>query len=188
MARCVYSDVTAVLVVSMSASIVFGMSGRAFGDSNCFERPNLEPTRGAHWYYRYDREKNRKCWHLDAVATRTRAGTLPWKDQAEGIAPPVPVIASVFSALFGPWPIARSEPFTLDAAASEPRIIQSNPTKPLKIEDIAQQYPDLPEEHAETRYVTPLSSAQRKALFEEYLKWEEIQRSFGTASAPLRLP
>jgi len=77
---------------------------------------------------------------------------------------------------------------TPEPAAVEPRIIQSNPTKPLKLDDIAQQQPDLPEERAEPRYVTPLTPAQRKALFEEYLRWVEIQRNLDGLGVPARSP
>jgi hypothetical protein len=139
-------------------------------------------VQGDHWYYRYDREKNRKCWHLEGAAPRMREAAPPREDQSDAVAPPV---ASVFSSLFRGRPPQPLTPIPRDATAGEPRIIQSNPTKPLKIEDIAQQRPDIPEERAEPRYVTPLSPVQRRALFEEYVKWEELQRNLG---APARSP
>jgi hypothetical protein len=75
-----------------------------------------------------------------------------------------------------------------EAATGEPRIVQSDATKPLTIEDIAQRQSEFPEERAETRPASSLTTAQRKALFEEYLKWEELQRAAGgnAAIAPVR--
>jgi hypothetical protein len=76
-----------------------------------------------------------------------------------------------------------------EAVAGEPRIIQSDATKPLTIEDIAQQQqPDFPEERPEPRHLAPLTAAQRKALFEEYLKWEELQRALGKTGVPAQSP
>jgi hypothetical protein len=157
------------------------MNGRAVAGGECIEQPNREPVQGAHWYYHYDRERNRKCWHLDAAATKTREAAPPWKDQSDAGATPTPTIGTVFSTLFGGSATVPSTAMPQDATSGEPRIIQSDPTKPLKIEDIAQQQLDIPEERAEQRYVTPLSPAQRRALFEEYLRWEEIQRNLGAS-------
>jgi hypothetical protein len=181
MPRHVYPVVSAVFIVFIFALVTLGTNGRVFAGSECIEQPNREPGQGGHWYYHYDREKNRKCWRLDAAATRTHEAAPP-PNQSNAVATPTPTIGSVFSTLFGG---SAPAPMPQDAPSSEPRIIQSNPTKPLKIEDIAQQQPDIPEERPESRYVTPLSPAQRRALFQEYLRWEEIQRNLG---APARAP
>ena len=161
--------------------IILGGGSRVVAGSDCVEQPNQEPVQGAHWYYHYDREKNRKCWHLEAVEMRVPES--PQKDQSGA---PM-TIGSVFTSLFRAPAIVplTSAP---EPAAGEPRIIQSNPTKPLKLDDIAQQQPDLPEERAEPRYVTPLTPAQRKALFEEYLRWVEIQRNLDGLGVPARSP
>jgi hypothetical protein len=181
MPRHVHQVVSTVFTVFIFALVILGTNGRVFAGGECIEQPNREPGQGGHWFYHFDREKNRKCWRLDA-ATGTREAVPLQKDQSDAVATPTPTIGSVFSTLFRGAP-SRSMP--QDAAAGEPRIIQSNPTRPLKIEDIAQQQPDIPEERPEARYVTPLTPAQRKALFQEYLRWEEIQRNLG---APARSP
>lgn len=177
----VHQVVSAVFTVFIFALVILGTNSRVFAGSECIEQPDREPGQGGHWFYHFDREKNRKCWRLDA-ATGTREAVPPRKDQSDAVATPTPTIGSVFSTLFRGGP-SRSMP--QDAAAGEPRIIQSNPTRPLKIEDIAQQQQDIPEERPEARYVTPLTPVQRKALFQEYLRWEEIQRNLG---APARSP
>jgi len=183
MPRHAYSIIAATFIVFISALISVGTDGRALA-AECIDQPNREPVQGAHWYYHYDREKNRKCWHLEDTETRVEAP--PPKDRREMVAPPA--FPSVFSRLFRGGSTAPFTSMPQDTTSGEPRIIQSDPTKPLKIEDIAQHQPDIPEERAEERYVTPLSPAQRKALFEEYLRWEEIQRNLGTFGIPGRSP
>jgi hypothetical protein len=186
MAMQVYSVVSAVFFALLSVLVGLGMSGRAFADNECVEQPDREPAQGTHWYYRHDREKNRRCWHLEAVAPVTREVVPPQTDRMQTVA--TPAIGSVFSSLFRGLRnlLRRSMPH--EVVAGEPRIIQSDATKPLTIEDIAQQQPDLPEERAERRYVTPLRPAQRRALFEDYLKWEELQRGLGKTGAAARSP
>lgn len=181
MPRHVYLLVSAVCILFTP-----GANGRVFA-GECVEQPNRQPVQGAHWYYHYDREKNRKCWHLDASAA-TREAAPPVKNQSDAVAPPPQTNTSVFSSMFQGSPTVPLTSVPQDPTSGEPRIIQSNPTKPLRIEDIAQQQPDIPEERAEERYVTPLSPAQRKTLFEEYLRWEEIQRNLRALGMPPRSP
>jgi hypothetical protein len=186
MAMQVYQIVPAVLFVLLSVLITLGTNGRALADNECLEQPDLEAAQSGHWYYRLDREKNRRCWHLEAIAPKTREGVPPQMDRTEPVT--TPTIGSVFSSLFR-WPTVSRRSTPRETMTGEPRIIQSDPTRPLTIEDIAQQQqPDIPEERAEPRYATPLTPAQRRALFEEYLKWEELQRNLGNPGAPPRSP
>ena len=160
---------------------VVGADSRALAGSECIEQPGREPTQGAHWYYHYDRGQNRKCWYLATSPTKPHE-TAPPQEPKDGAA--APTIDSVLTSLFKGWPQpAPVAPQPQDATAGEPRIIQSNPTKPLRLEDIAQPQTDIPEERAEPRYTTPLNSAQRRALFQDYLRWEEIQRTMGDVGA-----
>jgi len=187
MPRHVYPVVSAGAVIFVSAAVTLGTNGGVLAGSECIEQPGREPTQGARWHYHYDREKNRKCWHLEVDTTKTHEAVPPLKDQSNLVAPP-PTISSAFSRLFRGVPTGLFTSTPQDATVGEPRIIQSNPTKPLRIEDIAPQQPDIPEERAEPRYETPLTPAQRQALFEEYLRWEEMQRSLGALGIPARSP
>jgi hypothetical protein len=183
MPRRISSIVSAICGIFLSAFMASGMSGHALAAGECIEQPNQEPAPGAHWFYHFDRAKNRKCWYLGAAATRERE-VAPSPEPPDVVA--VPADASVFSSLFKRGSSLPPGPAPQDVIAGEPRIIQSNPTKPLRLEDIAQQQPDIPEERAEERYIPPLSSAQRRALLQEYLKWEEIQRTLGTVGESAR--
>jgi hypothetical protein len=184
MPRRVNPIVSAVVVMLVFALITLGISGRVFAGGECMEQPDREATQGVRWYYHYDREKGRKCWHPGTAATRPRE-VAPSQERSDAVA--TPTIASVFSSLFKGWPTPPPTSAPLNTIG-EPRIIQSNPTKPLRLDDIAQQQPDIPEERADPRYTPPLNSAQRILLFQEYVRWEEIQRNLGTVGPPARSP
>lgn len=182
----VHAVVSAVFFACLSASILLGSQGRAFADGACLEQPDRAAPLGEHWYYHFDREKNRKCWHLGTVAAVAHEAPAPRTERAR-------TVTSALNSLFGPlFRELRSllrQPMHHEADAGEPRIVQSDATKPLTIEDIAQPRPDIPEERAETRPAASLTAAQRRALFEAYLKWEESQRNAdgggsGSSGAP----
>jgi hypothetical protein len=179
MAMPVQRTAAAVCTVFLSIVMLLGAKGRAVAD-HCVERPDHAAPFGQKWYYRSDPEKNRKCWHLGAAApfsilpplrTETRAVTSTVRSVI------TPVVRGLGSLFRQPMPHERSP--------GEPRIVQPDATQPLTIDDIAQQ-PEFPEERAETLPTSPFTLAQRKALFEEYRRWEEIQR--GAARAAPNLP
>jgi hypothetical protein len=176
----VHATVSAVFFVVLSILMALGARGRAIADSVCIEQPDRDAPQGEHWYYHYDREKNRKCWHVgpNAAPVAHDGPPTPRTERSH-------TLASTLNAMFAP--VVRSvrnffrQPMPHEASAGEPRIVQSDATKPLTIEDIAQQ-PEFPEERAETRQVvTSLTPAQRKALFDEYMKWETLQSDSGAA-------
>jgi hypothetical protein len=177
----VHMFVSAVFFISLSLIGATAVKGRAFADSPCIEQPDRDAPQGEHWYFHFDREKNRKCWHLEAVAPVTREAPPP--PRAERTHTAGSSVDAAFSSLFKGLRNLFRRPMPHEATAGEPRIIQSDATKPLTIEDIAQPQPELPEERSEARSGSPatLTAAQRRALYEEYLKWEELQHVGGPA-------
>ena len=172
----VHAVVSVVFFFCLSASILFGSKGPASADSACLEQPDRATSQGEHWYYHFDRGKNRKCWHTGSAAAVAHELPAPRTERTR-------TVASALNSLFGPvfrelrgW---LRQPMHHEAAAGEPRIVQSDATKPLTIEDIAQPQPDIPEERAEMRPAASLTPAQKRALFEAYLRWEEVQRNAG---------
>ena len=184
----VHTVVSTVLFVSLSILIALGSKGRAVADIACTEQPDRNAPSGEHWYYHFDREKNRKCWHLGPVAAVVRESPAPPRMERTHTAGPT--LNSVFGPLFRGIRNLFRQPMPHEVAAGEPRIVQSDATRPLTIEDIAQPQAEFPEERAETRPASSITLSQRKALFEEYLKWEQLQRSTGGsgAAAPARSP
>jgi hypothetical protein len=190
MAMRVHVSISASFVVSLSLLGASALKDRAFADSACVEQPDRDAPRGEHWYFHVDREKNRKCWHLGPVAPApVHEAPPPRAERAHTSASSVDI---AFSSLFKGLRNLFRRPMPHEAQAGEPRIIQSDATKPLTIEDIAQQQPELPEDRAEVRSgaTGPLTPAQRKALYEDYLRWRELQRLGGNDGAvlPARSP
>jgi hypothetical protein len=184
----VHAVVSTALFLSLSILIALGSKGRAAVDGACIEQPARDAPSGEHWYYHFDREKNRKCWHLGPVAAVVRESPAPPHTERTHTAGPT--LNSVFGPLFRGIRNLFRQPMSHEAAAGEPRIVQSDATRPLTIEDIAQPQAEFPEERAETRPASSITLSQRKALFEEYLKWEQLQRTTGGsgAAAPARSP
>jgi hypothetical protein len=181
----VHALVFAVFVVSLFFPGAAGLKGRAFADSACLEQPGRDAPQGAHWYFHPDREKNRKCWHLGpAAAAPVSEPPPPRAERARTFASSV---EAAFSSLFKGVRRLFRRPMPHEVQAGEPRIIQNDATKPLTIEDIAQQQlePELPEDRPEARAgaTGSLTPAQRRALYEDYLRWQELQRAGGNGGA-----
>ncbi len=53
----------ATLLAGLAAAVC---AGSAPAEENCLAAPNAPAPGGSHWYFHFDRAKNRKCWHLRA--------------------------------------------------------------------------------------------------------------------------
>jgi hypothetical protein len=179
----IHTFVSAVCCVSLSILGVAGWKARALADTPCLARPARDALAGEHWYFRTDHEKNRKCWHRGTGVAPVVREALPPVLRVEHTL--LSSVDAAFATLARNMRNLFRRPMPHEAVAGEPRIIQNDATKPLTMEDIAQPQPELPEERAETRpgSATALTAAQRKALYEEFLKWEELQRAGGVLPA-----
>jgi hypothetical protein len=116
--------------------------GTASAAPECLIEPNRDPPDGLHWYYRYDRVNDRKCWYM-----RTVIGTVE-----APVADP--------RALFRPGPeVPRAA--TRPTPAAEPPRAGFRPAS-------------LPEVQ---RRRQPMSESDEAALYLEFLRWKEQQRS-----------
>ncbi len=182
----VHAAVSTVIFISLALLMTIGLGGRAVADGVCLDQPDRDAAEGEHWYYHFDREKNRKCWHRGSAAVVHELPALPRIERTTRS------FSSTLNSMLGQ--AARSvrnffrQPMPHEPARGEPRIVQSDATKPLTIEDIAQQPELYPEERAESRPASSLTLAQRKALFEEFLKWHRAAGGSGDTPAPVRLP
>jgi hypothetical protein len=52
----------------IGAGLGFGVHTAAAAD--CLAEPNRDAPEGLHWYYRIDRENDRKCWYLRTLMPR----------------------------------------------------------------------------------------------------------------------
>ena len=176
MPRRAHPFVPAVVIFITSSTL--GINGPVFAAGACIEQPNREPPQGEHWTYRYDRESSRKCWYLIAGAAKPRA------------APPdetsISALASRFASAVRKLTVTFPPAAPPDRKAGEPRINQNSPARPPRLEDMAQRPPDLPKERADPRNTSSLTPAERNALFEEFLRWDEIHRNQGNGGVPAR--
>jgi hypothetical protein len=190
MAMHVHVFVSATFIISLATFGADAAKRPAFADAVCLEQPERASPSGAHWYFHLDREKNRKCWHLGPAAAAVPPHEAP-PFRMERTHTLTSSVETAFSSLFRGLRRLFRRPMPHEAQAGEPRIIQSDATRPLTMDDIAQQQPELPEDRAEVRpgAAGSLTSAQRKALFEDYLRWHELQRAGGTGGdTPARSP
>jgi hypothetical protein len=177
----------ALLILGLLILGVAGLKGRALADVACLERPTRDAPAGEHWYFHQDREKNRKCWHLGTSAAPVVHEAPPLVPRAERTHTFLSSVNAAFASLARKMRSLFRRPMPHEVVAGEPRIIQNDATKPLTMEDIAQFQQELPEERAESRPGSPgsatvLTAAQRKALYEEFLKWLELHQRVGGAS------
>jgi hypothetical protein len=189
MAMHVHAFGSAIFVISSSIAVSVAVQGPVLAEAAvCLEQPGRGALQGEHWYFHVDREKNRKCWHLGPAAAAPSYEIIP-PPRVERTRPVgASSVEAAFSDLFNGIRRLFRRPMPHEAQAGEPRIIQSDATRPLTIEDIAQPQPELselPEDRAEVRPIPTgsLTPAQRKTLYEEYLKWEELQRVGGAGAA-----
>jgi hypothetical protein len=164
--------------------------------ADCVGRPNGQVPPGAHWYYHFDRTSERKCWFLGMSATETPQAPAPELQPAEPSPPPA--IASLFSLLTGRPTAVTSPESGQDATKSDSRLIQTAPTKVLKLEDIVPRELTLSARRSDSngllisnwrqkspsrralkqtnqRDASQINQAEHDALFREYLRWQELQ-------------
>lgn len=137
----------------------------ARADNTCLEQPNQPATDGARWHLRYDRTKGRKCWVLVEAAATGRDATAP-QGQPSAASTFSSQLAALFGNLTGASPdVAAQSNAPQGNATSAPRKTQGNAANA--------------ERHAVKRAAQPLTEPERQALFEEFLRWHESQRSTG---------
>jgi len=168
-----------VLATVVLAAMAMTPGARLAADTACLEEPEAGAPLGEHWYYHFDQQKNRKCWHLGTPATFFQPSASRRSDRSSFS------LSAAFTPFLRQMRNAFRQPEPHEHAAGEPRIVQSDPTRLLTIDDVARQ-PEFqfPEERAETRPVLFLNAEQRRALYEEYMKWEALQRDAARAPAP----
>jgi hypothetical protein len=167
-----------------------GPGGHAAPDSVCLEQPDREAPFGEHWYYHFDRGKNRKCWHRGAAAV-LRNFPFPAPLRTERTRSFSSSLNSVWSQTTRNVRNFFRQPMFHERVAGEPRIVQSDANRTLTIEDIAQRPELFPEERADPRLTSSLTLVQQRALFVEFLKWSETQQhatGVSGGATPVRLP
>jgi len=183
MPKHITSFVSTLPTTLFAGLIALGMTSPAPAGDGCIERPNHQPNDGAHWYYQFDRATHRKCWHLGKAGTTVSEAEVPAEQSGSA---PVPIFSSLLSALFAGM-TGTANTVAPDAKIREPRIIQPDPTKILKVDDIVQKRPSIPEESVDQRALPRLNRARRDALFHEFLQWRKLGGTLAGVPQPSRL-
>jgi hypothetical protein len=188
-----YYDTSFVRVVSASllgTLTVLGLNGAVLAAGTCI----VGPKAGGHWYYRVDRVNHRKCWYVTEAGLKTHGEPTPSPTSTPnstlsswftslGAGPPLPASA-------GGQPSTTRESRVSPAAASEalkvahavpkerPSPARRPETKGAATAERNQQSPSrLSAEHSEQVNSQPPEQAAQDALFLEFLRWKELQKS-----------
>jgi hypothetical protein len=162
-------------------------------ESTCIEQPGPNAAQGTHWSARYDRAKGRKCWFLvdanghDVTASQAQPGSVPTPA-------PMDALSSQIGSFFGNLTAAAANAIPQVSAPQgdasptgpvrgplKPRGNGENASKPDNRARAEQK--GAGEARGAAKRVSPsLTEPEREALFEEFLRWQEIQHTIGASS------
>jgi len=192
----VVSLVPAIIAGSLAA-MVLGVSWPAAAEE-CLERPSRQVDQGGHWYYYFDRVQHRRCWFLEMPQTTATPAPLP-----ESTPSPNPNSGQSWFARFstgleqtlsfGTQPTNVPDNSGDPARAASPRPARADGRPVVRRE--RSRLPPLPETsgaaslQSQVQLVPPAAAekdakrtsapttADREALFEEFLRWRELEVS-----------
>jgi hypothetical protein len=121
------------VAVSLLAAFALSAHRAALGDT-CLTEPNRENAQGGHWYYRVDRVNHRKCWYVRKLEIGGQQTGSPQEVSSEPIAQPTS--SSWSSWLTAAWSRLISTETQQESTKSGTRMIQTDPTAVLTIDDI----------------------------------------------------
>ena len=79
----------------VAALIVLGYTSLgaapAHAEENCLAAPNAPAPSGSHWYYRTDRQKQTKCWHLGVIGEPAQVSNISPTPQTSAAVPLPPL-------------------------------------------------------------------------------------------------
>jgi hypothetical protein len=166
---------------------------------DCVTQPNFQRTGSGHWYYRFDRVKQRKCWYLqqpdgkvsEAASPETQSPPKP------GTQPPAPSFMSSLALTFAATgdPTAPEEPKNSDlpttksTPAGRPRggvpgngpsrMARHSSSEETPSSERHQQFAARARLKPPDRRTAPPDVETRDALFRQFLLWQERQSTNG---------
>lgn len=176
---------------------VVGLNGAVLAAGTCIQEPNLNAGQGRHWYYRVDRLNHRKCWYVMETGPKTQVD-LPMEPTPSPTSPVNLTLFSWFTSLGAGLPGSASAGMQ-PSSAPESRVPSAAPrgnmnvvhaapnersrsarppeTKGAATAERNQQSSRSSAEHAEQVNAQPPDQAAQDALFLEFLRWKELQKS-----------
>jgi hypothetical protein len=170
-----------------------GLNGTVLAAGTCIEGPKA----GRHWDYRVDPANHRKCWYVTGTGLKTQEGA-PLQPTPSPTSTPNSTLLSWFASLSTgpPGSASPGQPSTTRASAVPPtapgealQVVHTVPKKRLRparrfeskgatTAERNQQPPSRSSaEHAEQINTQPPDQAAQDALFLEFLRWKELQKS-----------
>jgi hypothetical protein len=164
----------------------------ALAAGKCVGQPNHQSAQDGHWHYRVDRVSHRKCWYLVELRTRMPQAEAPEARPAPD-ATSQPMLSSFFSLLLADLKGARTAGAQQDAANGDARPVQTDGLKNGEVSRLKRariaRHPDSNTAPAPTlnrpsptvphvermAQPLPLDTAERDALFQEFLRWNAQQ-------------
>jgi hypothetical protein len=138
-----------VVAAGMIGAVLALGADTALAAGECLTDPNRTPPEGSHWFYRIDRPTDRRCWYLR-----------PWTAGAS----PAPAAETQRATARSPagQTVQRNKP---PLSESAPAAEAQRATARSTAEQTAQ------------RARPPLSESDQAALFLEFLRWKEQQKT-----------
>jgi hypothetical protein len=184
-----FAPILPCVFVVLAATVAVDFVSPVRGEGACIEQPTPKAADGTHWSARYDRAKDRKCWFLvDANGRDVTPSPAPPSSAATPT--PVESISSQIASLFGSLTAAVAENAVPRSAPPGDAGQTAAPHKPRgyganagRADNAARgEHKSAGEGRDAVKRVSPaLTEPEREALFEEFLRWQEIQRTIGAS-------
>ena len=191
MRYCDTSFVRVALASLLATLAAFGLNGAALAAGACIEGPN-HASKGRHFYYRVNRINHHKCWYVMETGPKTHEDA-PLKATSSPKSRPNLTLFSWFtsgSASAGLQPSItkksrlppatprRTVKFVHAVATERSRLARPPEAKGAATAERNQQSPSRSSaEHPEQVKSQPPDQAAQEALFLEFLRWNELQKS-----------
>jgi hypothetical protein len=195
------NSLASMFIAGTLAAALLGLNTTVSSAAECLEKPNLRIAEADRWYYRSDRTLNRRCWFFEPaeVTANTPVSAPPATTVSDDsrqswlsffmpgfLQPPSPP-PQQSEAL-------QTQPNTIpDRSDEAAQTISPKPARPNKT--VRRERPqiapppattgaayrrDQPEQSGSNeKQDSPLKTADREALFQDFLKWQFDRNLFG---------
>ncbi len=169
------------------ATIAVHFASPARGESACIEQPSQKAAEGTHWTAHYDRAKGRRCWLLvdangrDVTALQAQSSAAPTPSPVDALSSQIAsLLGSLTTAAESAAPQVNAPPGDAPQTAPlrTPRKPRGNGVNAGKADNAIRAEEKGAGEGRTAKHVSaPLTEPERVELFEEFLRWREIQQT-----------
>jgi hypothetical protein len=188
-----FAPILPCVLLVFAATVAVDFMNPVRAESACIEQPSQSVPQGTHWSARYDRARDRKCWFLfdangrDVTASQGQPGSAPTPTPMDALSSQIVSFFGNLTAAAGnvtPQGSARQGDAPLATAVRAPLKPRGNDANASKADNRARaEQKGAGEAPGAAKHVSPsLTEPERKALFEEFLRWQEIQHTIGASS------